>query len=57
MVICELSKENAHDFLAMQLQLDQETDNMMFEAGERPNDIGRVINNIENNNIKSSSHM
>jgi RimJ/RimL family protein N-acetyltransferase len=49
MIICELSKENAHEFLEMQLQLDQETDNMMFEAGERPNDIGRVINNIESN--------
>ena len=37
MDIRELSKENAHDFLAMQLQLDQETEDMLFEPGERPN--------------------
>lgn len=49
MTICELSKENAHDFLAMQLQLDRETSNMLFEAGERPNDISRVINSIDSN--------
>ena len=48
MIICELNKENAHEFLEMQLQLDQETNNMMFEVGERPNDISKVINNIEN---------
>jgi len=47
MTICELTKEHAQDFLKMQLQLDKETDNMLFEAGERPNDIERVHRNIE----------
>jgi len=47
MTICELNRENAHDFIEMQLQLDQETDNMMYEVGERPNDIDRVINNLK----------
>jgi len=54
MTICELTKEKAHDFLAMQLQLDQETENMMFEAGERPNDINRVYNNIISNKSTGS---
>ena len=47
MTICELTKEHAQDFLKMQLQLDEETDDMLFEAGERPNDIERVYRNIE----------
>jgi len=55
MIICELNKENAHDFLAMQLQLDRETENMLFEPGERSGDIGRVYSNIESNKIVGST--
>ena len=49
MTICELNKDNAHDLLAMQLQLDTETTNMMYEPGERPNDITRLHDLIANN--------
>ena len=55
MTICELTIENAQDFLSMQLQLDTETNNMMFEPGERANDINNVHRNIENNKRSGSS--
>ncbi|MCL2840669.1 MAG: GNAT family N-acetyltransferase [Defluviitaleaceae bacterium] len=51
MDICELNKENAQAFLDMQLQLDSETDMMLFEVGERSNDINRIyglIDSIQN---------
>ena len=54
MIICELNKENAHDFLEMQLQLDKETDNMLFEPDERPADINMVYRNIDGNNRTGS---
>ena len=49
MTLRELNKENAHELLQMQLQLDNETTNMMYEPGERPNDITRLHTLIENN--------
>ncbi|MDF2907937.1 MAG: family N-acetyltransferase [Herbinix sp.] len=55
MLIRKVTEEDAQDFLAMQLQLDRETKNMMFEPEERPNDVDRTRSMIKsattNNNL------
>lgn len=49
MLIRKLVEEDSQAFLSMQQQLDRETKNMMYEPGERLNDV-----NITRSNIKAS---
>lgn len=55
MLIRNVNEEDSQAFLAMLLQLDCETKNMMYEPGERSRDVNRINNNIkaskENNNL------
>jgi RimJ/RimL family protein N-acetyltransferase len=55
MLIRNVTEEDAQNFLRMQLQLDRETKNMMFEPDERPNDVDRTRSMIKaaitNNNL------
>jgi len=49
-----LCTETAQDFLTMLLQLDLETDTMMFEPNERPNDTGIIHQNINTGKTNGS---
>lgn len=46
MLIRKIMEEDAAAFLKMLTQLDTETKNMMYEPGERPQNLDRVRNNI-----------
>jgi len=47
MIIRKIELGDAENFLEMQLALDKETKFMMFEPGERPNDVNRVRGMIQ----------
>lgn len=47
MIIREIHKKDSADFLNMLLDLDRETKNMMFEPGERPKDVKKIEDMIE----------